>query len=59
MNAGIACAASPGTHDPVVYPVAVLTPSRNAAAARAFATYLAGPEARAIFESHGFTAVAR
>jgi molybdate transport system substrate-binding protein len=55
----IACAAPPGSHDPVVYPLAVLAATRNDAAARAFAAFLASPEARAVFESHGFTAVAR
>jgi molybdate transport system substrate-binding protein len=54
----IACAAPSGSHDPVVYPLAVLASTRNDAAARAFASFLAGPEARAIFESHGFTSVA-
>lgn len=55
----IACAAPPGTHDPVVYPMAVLTSTRNAASARAFAEFLAGPEARAIFAAHGFQAAAQ
>jgi molybdate transport system substrate-binding protein len=40
------------THSPIVYPVAL---TRTAsAAARDFLAFLAGPEARAIFEKAGF-----
>ena len=53
----IACAAPPATHDPVVYPIAVLRGTRDPVIARAFRAYLEGPEARAIFERHGFTVV--
>ncbi|HEY0421048.1 MAG TPA: molybdate ABC transporter substrate-binding protein [Acetobacteraceae bacterium] len=52
----IAAAAPPGTHAPVIYPIAVVKASHNPAAARAFAAYLGGPAARTIFEAHGFTA---
>jgi molybdate transport system substrate-binding protein len=55
----IACAAPPGTHDPVVYPMAIVASSRNAAAARAFAEFLAGAEARTIFQAHGFQVAAQ
>jgi len=41
------------THDPIVYPFAV-TRAGDTAAARAFLTYLAGPEAGAIFAKRGF-----
>lgn len=51
----IACAAPPGTHEPVVYPMAVLRSSRDPEKARALARFLGGPEARAVFERHGFT----
>ena len=47
--------APPGTHDPILYPVAVLKAAHDNAAARAFTAYLAGPEARALFEARGFT----
>ena len=47
-------AAPPQTHDPIVYPVAVLTATHDAAAARAFTAYLAGARARAMFEARGF-----
>ena len=51
----VAAVAPPGTHAPVVYPVAVVRGSHHPAAARAFTEFLAGPEARAIFTSQGFT----
>jgi molybdate transport system substrate-binding protein len=42
------------SHDPIVYPAAVLKNSKNAAAAREFVGFLEGPEARAAFEKYGF-----
>jgi molybdate transport system substrate-binding protein len=42
------------SHQPIVYPVALTTAATSADAA-AFADYLRGPEARAIFEEQGFT----
>ncbi len=51
----VAAIAPAGSHAPVIYPVAVLRDSRNAAAARTFASFLAGPQAREIFVRHGFT----
>ncbi len=47
------------SHVPVVYPVAVIRDSRNAAAARAFVLYLAGSYASGVFTRHGFTTVAQ
>jgi molybdate transport system substrate-binding protein len=44
------------THAPIRYPVAVVTASQNADAV-AFATFLAGDEAQAIFKKDGFSAV--
>ena len=42
------------SHPPIIYPVAL---TKNASpAARAFLTFLEGPEARAIFKKAGFTA---
>ena len=43
-----------GTHQPIVYPVALLRGSAHADAAREFIQYLKGPAARAIFEKYGF-----
>jgi molybdate transport system substrate-binding protein len=51
----VTATAPPGSHTPVVYPVAVLTGSRHEAGARSFVAYLAGEEARAVFIRHGFT----
>jgi molybdate transport system substrate-binding protein len=57
-NVRVVAVAPPGSHTPVLYPVAVMKSTHDAAAARAFAAFLAGPAARAIFEAHGFRAVA-
>lgn len=40
------------THPPIIYPIAVTAMGKPAAAA--FLKWLAGPQARAIFEKHGF-----
>jgi molybdate transport system substrate-binding protein len=53
----VAAVAPETTHQPVIYPVAVVKDSRNASAARAFVSYLAGPEASQIFTRLGFTPV--
>ena len=42
------------SHDPIVYPAAVLKNSKNAAAAREFLDFLEGPEASAVFNKYGF-----
>ncbi len=42
------------SHEPIVYPVAIIKGSRNIPSAQAFLDYIAGPEARAIFVKHGF-----
>ncbi|MFZ3200937.1 MAG: molybdate ABC transporter substrate-binding protein [Candidatus Acidiferrales bacterium] len=42
------------SHEPIVYPVAIIKGSRNIPSAQAFLTYIAGAEARAIFVKHGF-----
>ena len=41
----------------VIYPAAVLNVSKNPEAAQAFLDYLTGPEATAVFEGVGFTAI--
>jgi molybdate transport system substrate-binding protein len=56
-GSGNGVAAPPGSHAPVVYPVAVIQSTRSPEAARAFANYLASPGAAAIFKAHGFTPV--
>jgi molybdate transport system substrate-binding protein len=52
----VVAVAPPQTHGPILYSVAVVKATHDAAAARAFAGYLAGPAARAIFEARGFSA---
>ena len=42
------------SHDPIVYPMALIKDSENQEAAEAFAEYLKTDEAMAIFEKHGF-----
>jgi len=54
-NVRIVDAFPAGTHPPIVYPMVVLKRSTSPAAT-ALAAYLAGPEARAIFETFGFRA---
>lgn len=41
-------------HSPIVYPVAALKNSKNATAARQFVQFLAGAQARAVFQKYGF-----
>lgn len=43
-----------GSHAPIVYPVAVMSGTREAALARAFVAFLSGREAQASFQKHGF-----
>ena len=54
-RARIVATAPEGTHDPIVYPVAVVGAGRESGAAQLFVEYLRGPAATAIFEQHGFT----
>jgi molybdate transport system substrate-binding protein len=46
-----------GSHKPIIYPAAQLNDSKNPEAVKLL-HYLASPEAKAIFEKHGFTALA-
>jgi len=43
------------THSPIVYPMAIVTASRNQAAARAYAQFLTSSEAQAVFRRYGFS----
>lgn len=43
------------SHAPVIYPVAVIKATQNAAAAKAFEDFLSGPQARATFKKYGFS----
>jgi molybdate transport system substrate-binding protein len=54
----IVASASESTHDPIVYPVAVVKGSRNEEASRKFVEFLSKPVTQAIFIRHGFTIAA-
>jgi molybdate transport system substrate-binding protein len=43
------------SHDPILYPAAVLRDSKNQPSARAFLEFLQGTDARAVFQKYGFT----
>jgi molybdate transport system substrate-binding protein len=43
------------SHDPIVYPMAIMAGDRNQSEVRAFITYLSSTAARAVFIKHGFT----
>ncbi|MHB8354533.1 MAG: molybdate ABC transporter substrate-binding protein [Burkholderiales bacterium] len=43
-----------GSHQPVLYPAAVMIQTRHPEQARAFLDFLTRPQARALFEKHGF-----
>jgi len=45
-----------GTHDPILYPAAILTAGESQEAAQALMEYLSGDEAMDIFESYRFSA---
>lgn len=50
----IAATAPEGSHQPIVYPAAVLTGAKQQKAAEELLAYMAGPEGKAIFEKYGF-----
>jgi molybdate transport system substrate-binding protein len=54
----VVATAPESTHDPIVYPAAVVKGSHSEEAARRFIEYLASPAAQAIFQKHGFTIAA-
>ena len=51
----VVAVAPEASHDPIVYPLAIVAGSRNQEATRDFVAYLGRPEAKAIFIKHGFT----
>lgn len=53
-KARVVAAAPEGTHEQIVYPVAILKNSKSEKAARAFLQFLESSDARAIFEKYGF-----
>ena len=50
----IAAIAPEGSHQPVLYPAAILAGSKNVKAAEDFMVFLSSPDGKAIFEKHGF-----
>jgi molybdate transport system substrate-binding protein len=50
----VAAAAPPGTHRPIVYPLAVVRATAHPREARALAAFLLGPEARRVLLRRGF-----
>ncbi len=51
----VAAVAPEDSHEPIVYPIAIVAGAPNQEAARAFAAYLASAAARTVFAKHGFT----
>lgn len=54
----VVATAPDSSHDPIVYPVAVIKGGHNEQAARSFVDYLSSAAAKAIFVNHGFTIAA-
>ena len=50
----VICTAPEGSHKPVIYPMAIIKSTKQLDAAKAFATYLAGADAKKVFEKYGF-----
>jgi molybdate transport system substrate-binding protein len=55
----IVASAPPGSHAPVIYPVAVIAGSRHVDAAKALESFLLGPQSEDIFRKYGFNPVTR
>jgi molybdate transport system substrate-binding protein len=54
----VVATAPDSSHDPILYPAAVVKGTHNEETARKFVEFLASPAARAIFVKHGFTIAA-
>ena len=52
----IVAVAPPFSHDPIVYPAAILKDPKNLSGAQSFLAFLSGTEARDIYLKHGFLA---
>lgn len=55
----IAAVAPPGSHAPIVYPVAIIGNSRHAATSKEFVELLSTPAALKVFEKYGFRPAVR
>ena len=49
--------APPGSHSPVIYPVAVIKGSHDVVAAKSLESFLLGPQSAAVFRKYGFNPV--
>jgi molybdate transport system substrate-binding protein len=58
-SVSVVATAPPGSHSPVIYPVAVIAGSHNVTSAKAFEAFLFGPKATAAFRKYGFNPVPR
>lgn len=58
-NAYVQSTFAPQTHDPIIYPAALLNTGMDPDGAAAFLDYLSGPEALAIFTAQGFEVLPR
>lgn len=50
----IAAAAPAGSHDPIIYPAAILAHTKQPQIAQDFFSYLTGPQGQAVFAKYGF-----
>lgn len=55
LKVRVVATAAASSHEPILYPAALLKNSKNAGAAREFLDYAAGREGRAVFAKFGFT----
>ena len=53
----VVATAAENLHSQIIYPVAVLTNSKNASAARAYVQFLSNNQAKTVFEKYGFGTV--
>lgn len=51
----IVASAPEGSHKPIIYPIAVVSATKQAKAAEDFVAYLFTPESKAVLEKYGFT----
>jgi len=50
----VVATAPPGSHSPVIYPMAIVKDSRNPSNAKEFETFLQKPAAQSVFQKYGF-----
>lgn len=48
-----------GTHDPIIYPIGIISSTTHKDAAQTYLDFLSGTEAKTIFETFGFTMIYR